>query len=623
MGNFSDIYSKPFSNNLFFIFSNMFVGQNQLEDGFIPYIYCGTISVISMPLFFLNNKINLRKKKYAGIMILIFLLFFLVPTLNYVLHGFDQPNMVGYRYAYVFSFIVLSLLSIEYPYLRDDIKKHRVMVCGLIILHCISFWVSRYIFMSRMGKKYNEKYHAYLWYIYIIELAFIILWVIAFRIYKNNRYDWLTKRTIISFLLIFELSTNIFICLKNYHGLNEFAAEYYSSIHNNTMNILNKNETENKKYRYIYEDDNIINIALLYDKSSLGFFTSVINSRVVNSLVHLGFYNTPNHITGNGWTPVTASLLGIDAVVDGGNVLSDDEKIPVVLEANEHYYQNYIFNSRVLPIAFAANEDILKYKPSESALDNQNQILSLLTGQKMDCFENTDVEINTDNAKIEKTDNGIRIWNLGYPENEGYVVYSTTEGIVKPVYANLYNKHAVNSETRGIPIRPSSGNFMSNLHGISLYPNQVFRIDVNKDGDGNFTLILPADVEYVDYENGYYAYYDSGILDKAYELLNNNRLENLTVTDGRISGNIDVTDDAVLFTSIPYEHGWNAYVDGCRVDITPIIEDAFIGIKLDEGKHDIILEYIPPLRNVAFIISILSIATLFSSNQIKKDGYRK
>ena len=68
-------------------------------------------------------------------------------------------------------------------------------------------------------------------------------------------------------------------------------------------------------------------------------------------------------------------------------------------------------------------------------------------------------------------------------------------------------------------------------------------------------------------------------------------------------------NDGLLFLSIPYSEGWTAYVDGKEQEITPI-GDAFIGLELDAGKHDIELKYSPEGFGTGLLISIGSLAVM-------------
>ena len=74
-------------------------------------------------------------------------------------------------------------------------------------------------------------------------------------------------------------------------------------------------------------------------------------------------------------------------------------------------------------------------------------------------------------------------------------------------------------------------------------------------------------------------------------------------------------------TSIPYEKGWSAYVDGKKVEVDSI-KDAFCTIDLKKGTHEIEFRYIPYGFIVGNIITILSIALLIALYYVDKT-YKK
>ena len=61
----------------------------------------------------------------------------------------------------------------------------------------------------------------------------------------------------------------------------------------------------------------------------------------------------------------------------------------------------------------------------------------------------------------------------------------------------------------------------------------------------------------------------------------------------------------MLFMSIPYDRGWNVYVDGQKTEITKVY-GAFMGIDMNSGKHDVMLKYVPEGLYTGLIISIIA-----------------
>ena len=99
------------------------------------------------------------------------------------------------------------------------------------------------------------------------------------------------------------------------------------------------------------------------------------------------------------------------------------------------------------------------------------------------------------------------------------------------------------------------------------------------------------------------------VLDTAYEILEEGALNVTNYTSNGLQGVIKAKKDGLMYTSVPYERGWKAYVDGERADIT-LIADALIGIEIKEGEHEIELKYSPSHVYAAMLLSLLGVCSL-------------
>ena len=70
-----------------------------------------------------------------------------------------------------------------------------------------------------------------------------------------------------------------------------------------------------------------------------------------------------------------------------------------------------------------------------------------------------------------------------------------------------------------------------------------------------------------------------------------------------ISGMIDVTENGYFTLSIPYDKGFDIKVDGEKIDYEKV-NTGFIGFKIEEGNHDIYIEYKAPYKKVSLVLSI-------------------
>ena len=109
--------------------------------------------------------------------------------------------------------------------------------------------------------------------------------------------------------------------------------------------------------------------------------------------------------------------------------------------------------------------------------------------------------------------------------------------------------------------------------------------------------------------------YDS--LKKLYYILNKNPLYLSKISDSYLSGNVHAVENTTLFTSIPYDEGWSVYVDGKKAEKIKLL-DAFIGLKLEKGQHEIEFKYVSSGIIEGAIISAASLALLLLICLVKK-----
>ena len=107
-------------------------------------------------------------------------------------------------------------------------------------------------------------------------------------------------------------------------------------------------------------------------------------------------------------------------------------------------------------------------------------------------------------------------------------------------------------------------------------------------------------------------------LKEIYDYLSKNQIEYTSYNDNHLKGTINVDNNQVIFTSIPYDESWEIKVDGKKVK--PIILlDSLIGIEAEPGKHTIDMQY----KNTNYIgpaiVSIISIIGYIIFNVKRKN----
>ena len=117
---------------------------------------------------------------------------------------------------------------------------------------------------------------------------------------------------------------------------------------------------------------------------------------------------------------------------------------------------------------------------------------------------------------------------------------------------------------------------------------------------------------------------DETVFEQGYELLKDEYMTTTDLTGSSMKGTIEVKEDGLFYTSVPYEEGWKAFVDGKEVEITPIgkfesydVEThqhsleggSLISFPLTKGSHEIRLRYYPKGFWIGFTVTSICVAT--------------
>ena len=111
------------------------------------------------------------------------------------------------------------------------------------------------------------------------------------------------------------------------------------------------------------------------------------------------------------------------------------------------------------------------------------------------------------------------------------------------------------------------------------------------------------------------------VFDRGYDLLNDETLAITDFSSTEVKGTIDVKADGLMYTSIPYEPGWTAFVDGEETEITPIA-DAMCAVYLGEGSHEITFKY-SPAGFIPGVIAGVAALVIFIAMIVAAQLYRK
>ena len=255
---------------------------------------------------------------------------------------------------------------------------------------------------------------------------------------------------------------------------------------------------------------------------------------------------------------------------------------------------NFIYKSKYYAgLMYKVGNDIINWEfLSDDPFENQNDFIKKAYG-----IDNVLVKNNISKDSVVKFDDGI-VHKYKLNKNEGYIYFgdSINSLIVDNV---LYIKEGESS----------------NIDATYDY-NVSENVSENK-----IIHFTNCDTIYVSFSNevesdAYIYYVDYNKLEKINKLVNDNLVTLSNFEEDKINGTIS-GNKGTIYTSIPYDEGWNVYIDGIKTDTFPI-GNSLLGFDVAEGEHDIILEYTIPYFKTGIGISIISLSIIIGYVVLKK-----
>ena len=603
------------------IVNSLFWGMDYGIEGTYSYIYCGIPVLILVPLFFMNRNIKKNLKWFSGILITIFLLSMVSNRLNLIWHVFDQPDDFWYRYSFMLCFCLCVISSIELANFQENINNTLIyIVLALIVLYQLSLNMTSFWEIDKGTLNSN--------YGFIINFILIISWcVILYISFGKKKYKILCL--FLSILILgFELVSN-----SKRQMTNRILANPYNIWIESVESIVDEIQNNDKGfYRTIIAKNNIgYNSDTFFGLNGIGDFGNQEKYSVRNFLSNVGFATSPRVTGENGYSPVSEMILGVKYEINAPevHVREIDSDISAVVEEDTesdlintdiNYKKNldcgYLVNDYALNIGYLVNGNIILYDYSgRNAFENMNKLVSTMSGIDEDCFVLVpldDVIFDSDDIELVEMDTGEFVFSRS--GSEGQMMISVPKVAYEEAYIQ-FEKDDVG--IHGIDYFALDAQNAPSLVLSRLAVSSVIKMNSTDDGKSFATTIGSYEgysPEYFVCEgiNVYYLNKDS--LKAQYEELSKNQLEISSYSNGHIEGSVHSDGNKnLLFTTIPYDPGWKAYINGQEVEPIRVIDGAFMAIMLpSEGDYQISFDFECPGLKIGEIISICGIFAFLS-----------
>ncbi len=527
-----------------------------------PNIYCGVAILLLVPLFATEERISVKRRfsmlGLAGIM----LLSFSTNVLDYLWHGMNYPNSLPARQSFIYIFLVLVMSYEAFLHIQSVEKKRLVRVFLLamgFLLFCEKF----------------VDYEEFVVGVEILSMVFVVIYAVLFYYYRHHtERDWRIALGIVAFMVVMVEA-----------GLNTYNTSLGTVDRANYLEALGD-------YECLYElaqrrTDGFFRVEKFHrttknDGALAGYptasvFSSTLNSDVANFYEKFGMRHSKVYYCFDGATPLMTSLLNVhymfgntEEAIQNEACLLPERLYTPVLESGDITLYEYHY---ALPFGYVwplESDGLLGQSETKDPLMSQNEIAYAL-GCREPLFTRVEAErIGEDIV-------------LTAREDAYYYMVVTSTGTQK-----------INAE----------GSFGTKLYkdlkkdGVLaigfLNRGQTVKLENADDTDDSPTIHLAG------YEM------NMEVLEQVTDLLSEQHMEEVVYNSKRVEGHITMTTPGKVVLTIPYEAGWQVYVNGEKTE-TGLLGDCFMTVALESGEYDIVMEYDPKGREEGLLLSGVSL----------------
>ncbi len=593
---------------------NFTCAANKEADA-IPNIACGAVSVFFAFLSLTSKNISFKEKFVHMALVLFMFLSCVIRQLDYIWHGFHFTNMIPYRFSYLISFVIIVMAF------RAFMNLETMNVIGSLIASALSFFVLL-MALDDPGTDIMFKDHMDWVEPTIAASAILFAFITVIVLLYTKRV--IPKNALIASLLIITIAQSGFTAYCGVFRTSVTTTIGYPRGEDVTeelieeMNAMEENTPE--LWRAEVTTTQTLNDGALNSYHGLSMFNSMTNESMTQFFENFGMmgWKSGNRYTYAEGSPVTNMFMNLKYLILRDGILHNTYDMTEVRSiANEKLYAN----NHYIPMGFMVNKNLKNWVENENEdqfnpFETQNEFFRLATGINAPVYTRLEptgqahsaeniVNVNETSygnysfTAIDKNATITLQWNYTAPKDGLYLMYAdVTEGDDISVAKN------------GVDQGAKFGMGRSYIACIGYYSKgDVISVSSNpKAGTSGNAKV------YVDVLN-------ANVFEEGYHLLNKQVMKTEETTSNSVKGTVNVTDSGLFYTSIPYEEGWTATVDGNKVEIDPV-GGSLVAFDLERGEHEIVLTYYPkgfwPGLLVSVTCLLLLLAACFVVYKLKK-----
>lgn len=572
----------------------------------LPNIYCGVLTLLMIPLYFLNKNINKKEKIISGILISIFYLSFAFNLFNFIWHGFHFPNDIPYRFSYIYCFF-LTFIALESFLNIEGLSKKKIILTTII--SCLLVAVLGLLFAPNKT---------------ILTIPFNIVLMLIFglivnKVLKNKTLNMPKPTNVLSFVLccivIVEIGLpymNSFITYKE-----DLLLTYQDEI-DDAKELIS--EKEDSFYRMELLKNKTMNDSALYNYNGITTFSSMNYSHTSLLQKYLGLSaNGLNSYAYKLQPPLYNMMFGLNYIIDNSDIYEINKnyytKIGETTSGCDVYESNFKTDIGFASINDLSDPETLNYQ-TYSPFKNQNNIVENITGV-------SDLITHTNNFTYKTENMEINYQNENNPNNEfKYKITGDREKANTTITTKIeetgnYYAYIVSNNFDVIYNIPDKEEIVQLCTTSYIYALDLGILEAGESFDAKVCVSNKTKDE------GSFNYFvckvnDDAVLDAYNKIKENGILKVTDYSDSHITATINSKTD-FIYTSIPYDNNWKITIDGkeaTQQDVK-LVANSLIGLNVKAGQHTITFEYKQPTALIGLLISLSTLIVVLIVYGIK------
>ncbi len=563
----------------------------------LPFLYCGTITVLLIPSYFFCHKIRRSERiGYAAVLMILVLSMYIRPV-DMMWHGGQMPNWLPYRYSFMISFIMTVLAATVF----DRIKEINTKIIGVTALVWFGIMIyqenaDNFVEDLNNGRDTLDNFAT-------ILPAIIILFTITavvLQLRRSFNMDFRRNRPrVFSFIIIGVICSEAI-----YNTATQIYTQHRDIVYSNRASYLDVILPLRDKVNEIKEEDDgfyrieklffrTVNDPLAANMYGLSHSSSTLNAKPIDLLKRLGFTAKSHYTRYSGATIITSSLFGVKYELSTANNTTTDLRNGKEISVEKNEY--------ALPISYLGEKETAELHLTEhDPFAAQTELLNTLIGKDYEYYSRiTNMEFNSTNVSAGNTSDEHHSYKKINTSNSASLSYDFT----MPKDGKLY-MYLPSTYEREIEVRVNSSYIGKYFEGDNNYMRMLG--EFKKDEKINVTFTLMKDNLY--FREAEFAIGSDEMMQKGLtELLELNKDTTCELASPtKVVSKVKCDRDMTFFTTIPVEKGWKVYVDGVKTDYTETV-DSLICVPLTAGEHTVEMKFTTAGYPAAVIISIAGI----------------